>query len=163
MTVQAQKPFPNPGTAWRFSGAEGLHVVTALRWFSGQAQAEFGDRGSCAGVEHMMMLDAWEHVPGVRTPGDIPFDLLTKAQAALDEMRSGPIVDVSPERSAQIIARALAEERAKEREACLQIARAEVENPDGASCIVYAIEGRDPDVCAARMAEAEAERARGQR
>ena len=63
----APKSFPMPGSVWRFRGdnvapATGPLVVVSLRWIAGHAEAVF--EGSCAGVSHMMGLDAWEMVEG---------------------------------------------------------------------------------------------------
>ncbi len=64
------KPFPMPGTVWRWLGSDvappsGPHTVTRLRFGVG-AEALFGN-GNCGGVEHMMTNDAWEHVESPAT------------------------------------------------------------------------------------------------
>lgn len=70
MSNGSTKPFPMPGTIWRFRGTDiapepsGPHFVTSLRWFGGRVEAMFGAEHTCAGVEHMMTLDAWECVGG---------------------------------------------------------------------------------------------------
>lgn len=61
-----EKPMPAPGQRWRFNGtaeapASGPHVVTSLRWFGDRVEALFTGH-ACAGVEHMMRLDACEYL-----------------------------------------------------------------------------------------------------
>ncbi len=52
------KPFPMPGQVWEFDGTDpGPFLVTGLRWFHGNAEAEF--ECGVAGIKHMMELDAW--------------------------------------------------------------------------------------------------------
>ena len=64
----SEKPFPMPGTVWRWTGNDmaprpsGPHVVESLRWFRERVEVMFVGGESCAGVNHMMTLDAWECV-----------------------------------------------------------------------------------------------------
>ena len=64
------KPFPMPGTVWRWLGHPDYDPkpsapkrVESLRWFRGRVEAMFVGGESCAGVEHLMGSDAWEHYP----------------------------------------------------------------------------------------------------
>lgn len=66
----SDKPFPMPGTAWRWLGdprfdprPSGPHIVASLRWFRDRTEVVFAHGESCAGVEHLMQSDAWEYVP----------------------------------------------------------------------------------------------------
>lgn len=68
------KPFPMPGTRWRWNGDEqapamaGSRVVEGLRWFCGRVEAVFDSGDSVAGVTHMMTLDAWEFLGSEEAP-----------------------------------------------------------------------------------------------
>ena len=90
---KASKPFPMPGTSWRWLGNEqaptptGPHRVESLRWFRGCAEAVFAADArhpgySCAGVDHMMALDAWECIPGEPRRTQDPLSVLDQAADA---------------------------------------------------------------------------------
>lgn len=86
------KHFPLPGSVWAFRGTDlasrsGPHTVVSLRWFhDGRIVAMF-DVESCADVEHMMTLDAWECLSEGRTSrtlfADLPEPLLAPLRDAL--------------------------------------------------------------------------------
>lgn len=83
------KPFPMPGTVWRWLGHPDYDPkpsapkrVESLRWFRGRVEAMFVGGESCAGVEHLMGSDAWEHYPETVPVGRDPISVLDQAADA---------------------------------------------------------------------------------
>lgn len=88
--AKSDRPFPMPGTTWRWLGdgqydprPSGPHTVASLRWARGETEVVFVDESS-ASVQHLMGAAAWENVPMVHdlTTSEVA---LAKVLAAWEE------------------------------------------------------------------------------
>ena len=100
LAPKRQKPFPMPGTVWRWLGHPDFDPkpsapkrVESLRWFRGRVEAMFVGGESCAGVEHLMGSDAWEHYPETE-PVRPSRDPLASIDAAAQGQHARAMVDL---------------------------------------------------------------------